>query len=136
LLGLLSPAKRQSDLISRVTFNAALKPQLEVFSNFSASEIFSVIGPFVTAFLNGAKQKELPLKITNPVIFRALFILFPEIAQKVQDKFGKQYSTQNFETVMQPMFASIKPSVLKNPGNSAAAVAGHFLEALKSKFVV
>jgi DGQHR domain-containing protein len=136
LLGLLSPSKKKSDHISRVTFNAALKPLLSVFSSLDSKEVFQITAPYVAAFINGAKAASLPLQTTNPIIFRAMFGVFPEIAEKVQDKFGKAYTVENFRTVMSPMFSSIKPSVLRNPGKSVANLSASFVDALKSKFVV
>jgi hypothetical protein len=34
--------------------------------------------------------------ITKPTVFRAVMMLFPEVAQRVKDKYGKSYTTEHF----------------------------------------
>lgn len=134
LLGLLSPSKKKTDHISRVTFNAALKPHLNSFADLNAKEIFEITAAYLTAFLNGVRRNGHKINITNPILFRAVFWIFPEVAQRVQDKFGKSYSVENFEEIIGPMLSTIKPNVLKNPGSSVTILAKNMSDALKSKF--
>jgi DGQHR domain-containing protein len=136
LLGLLTPSKKKTDHISRVTFNAALKPHLDAFADFSPKEIFEITAAYLSAFINVSKSNGLELKITSPILFRAIFWVFTEVAQRVQDKFGKEYTVQNFESVLSPMLSTIKASILKNPGSSVTALAKIFSDALKSKFIL
>lgn len=136
LLGLLSPSKKKTDHISRVTFNAALKPHLGAFADLSPKDVFEITAAYLTAFLSAAAASGAPLKITNPTLFRAIFGVFPEVAQRVQDKFGKGYKVENFEAILKPMLSTIKPSVLKNPGASVATLSKSFSDALKSKFTL
>jgi len=87
LLGLLSPAKRQGDKISRVTFNRALKPHIEIFANTDAYEIYKALAAYLRAFIGGLKKLKVERAITNPTVFRAAMLLFPEVGQRLVDRF-------------------------------------------------
>ena len=90
LLGLLSSHERLSNKISRVTFNAGLKQILGVFSDADPDTIYPALRSFLSAFVEGAKViKKAPDIITKPTVFRAVMMLFPEVAQRVQDRYGK-----------------------------------------------
>jgi DGQHR domain-containing protein len=134
LMGLMSPATRTSGKVSRVTFNAAVKPLMPVFSDFDANQIYEALRDYIRAFLTGAKVRKIDLDITNPTIFKGILLLFPDVARRVKERYGAQYSEANFTDVMAPMFASMKAVHLKNPGGSHKALRDVLLKALESGF--
>ena len=118
LLGRLSSHERLSDKISRVTFNAGLKQLLSVFADAEPEVIYSALNSFLTSFIAGAKSLKAADAITKPTVFRAVMMLFPEVAQRVKDKHGKVYVRENFDEVLAPMFEQIRPTVLRQPSTS------------------
>ena len=136
LLGLMSAHERTSNKISRVTFNAALKQMLGAFGSADAHDIYAALRSYITAFDAGTKEKKIPDAITKPTVFRAVMMLFPQVAQRVQDKYGKAYSAENFAEVLQPMFDQIKPSLLSNPSKSHRDVHAELSKGLKTSFTL
>jgi DGQHR domain-containing protein len=136
LLGLLSPSRRQSEKISRVTFNRALKPHIDIFANTETYEIYTALAAYLRAFSGGLKKMKVEKTITNPTVFRAIMLLFPEVGQRLVDRFGKKYSSDNFFAVLSPLFDRIKPSSFKNPGGNAENLRKLMANALKSVFTL
>lgn len=136
LLGLMSPAERKKGAVSRVTFNAALRPLLPVLGESDPSEIYDALSAFLSAFIKGADHLKAKNVITKPRVFRAVILLFPDAAQRVKDKFGKPYSIDNFSNVLQPLFKRIKAKLLKKPGNSHKELHAHLSKALKTSFTL
>lgn len=83
LVGLLSPAERKSGKISRVTFNAALKPIFSAFEESDSKRAFEVLSAYTEAWLSGLRDRGQEDQITNPTLFRAIMLLFPVVAEKV-----------------------------------------------------
>ena len=134
LIGLLSPAERKKGLISRVTFNAALKPLVPNIEASGSEEIYSALGAYLGAFIKGADRLKAKNVITKPPVFRAAMLLFTEVAQRVKDRFGKFYTVDNFYEVMRPMFTEINPGNLRRPGNSHKELYAVLSKALKTSF--
>ena len=135
LLGSMSPSKRKKDHISRVTFNAAVKPILNVFGEASSSEIYRVLAAYLTAFTGKVTEKKFEMDISQPIVFRALLMIFPEIAQRVGDRFGKNYTADHFAQVISEMLKGVKQSSVKNASSSASSYAKIFVDGLKSKSI-
>lgn len=135
LLGAMSASKRKREHISRVTFNTAMKPILSLFGEVDDKKIYDVISSYLTALLHEAKTSGLSIDITAPVVFRAMLVIFPDIAQRVRDKNGTNYSSDNFAVILKDMFKRIKPSAAKQVGNSVLAYAKIFTDGLKSKTI-
>jgi len=136
LLGLLSPHERASSRISRVTFNAGLKQLLGVFANSDPETIYVALSSYLSSFIGGAKEIKAPDIIAKPTVFRAVMMLFPEAAQRVQDKYGKAYTRENFDEILAPMFGKIRPSLLKQPSNSQRDLHKALSDCLKTSFVL
>jgi DGQHR domain-containing protein len=136
LLGLVIPAERKKGLISRVTFNAALKPLIPSFGASESSEIYEALSAYVSAFIKGADRHKAKGAITKPPVFRAAMLLFTEVAQRVKDRFGKPYTVDNFYEVLRPMFARISASSLQKPGNSHKELHAALSKALKTSFTL
>jgi len=136
LLGLLSPSERRKGLISRVTFNAALKPLIPAFVGSEPLEIYDALAAYIAAFVRGMDRLKAKGAITKPPVFRAAMLLFWEAAQRVKDKFGKPYTADNFYQVLRPMFAKLPSSRFRSPGNSHKELYVLLSNALKTSFTL
>jgi DGQHR domain-containing protein len=134
MLGLMSPAARSSGKISRVTFNAATKPLIPIFADAEPEGIYVALRSYLRAFLDGAQERKLAPTITNPTVFRAVLMLFPEVARRVKDRFAAEYTVENFSEVLSPMFAELRGTALKKPGNSHRVLYDTLLKALQIDF--
>lgn len=118
LLGLTSSSERRTGKLSRVTFNAALKPIFSTFEDSDSERVYSVLGNYLHAWLSDFRSKEIEAMIVNPILFRALLLLFPAVAERVADRYGDNFSVDNFFEVLQPVFSRTKVSSLRAPGKS------------------
>lgn len=134
LIGLLSPSERRKGMISRVTFNAALKSIDGAFIDASAPDVYSVLNPYLLACLTGLGLHEAQTNIANPAMFKALVLLFPSIAERVADRFGGAYTTGNFEEMLLPLFRRLKKTELPKPGVGHLAMHEHFRKTLAAGF--
>ncbi|GBF58594.1 hypothetical protein PbB2_02280 [Candidatus Phycosocius bacilliformis] len=135
LLGYMSASKRRKALISRVTFNAAMKPILNIFGDATSSEVYVVLSAYIRAFISASLENDMKIEMTQPVVFRSVMAVFPDIAQRVSDRHGKNYSADNFLDVIGPMMHKIKPSSIKNIGNSVSVYSKIFTDALRTKSI-
>lgn len=129
-----SPSSRESKKISRVTFNAALKPILSLFSGKEAFEIFTILNNYFIVFKAGLNNIDCPEALQNSTVFKGVSGFFPIAASKLKDRFGSDYSIDNFEEVLQIMFSKIKPAKIKRPGNSFRSLVEYFELNIKSDF--
>lgn len=136
LLGLLSPAEKASGKLSRVTFNAAVKPLVEVFADNEAEDIYSALACYLRAFLISLEDIKASGVITNPIVFRAIMLLFTDVAQRVQLRYGKSYTVDNFSEVLGPVVAQLKATRFKTPGSSAKALYTDLVKVLRSGFTL
>jgi DGQHR domain-containing protein len=136
LLGLLSSHERASNKISRVTFNAGLKQLLGVFADADPETIYSALKSFLSAFIAGAQNAKAPDVITKPTVFRAAMMLFPEVAQRVKDKYGKAYTREHFDEVLAPMFEQLRPTILRTPSTSQRDLHKALSDGLKTSFTL
>lgn len=118
LLGLMSPHDKKPGLISRVTFNAAVKPLMAPLSGYSNDEKYGILSSYVNAFLSGLSSLDQKTAVSNATVFRGMMGLFPEIATRVADKYGKAYTPDNFAGVLTPVFKKSYAALFKNPGTS------------------
>jgi hypothetical protein len=132
----MSAAARSKGKISRVTFNAAVKPLIPVFGDSQPEQIYSALRSYLRAFLDGARQDEFEVNLANPTLFRATMMLFPEVARRVKDRFGADYSVEKFSEVITPMFGRLKATTLKKPGNSLKSLHDTLLKALQTDFTL
>jgi DGQHR domain-containing protein len=136
LMGLLSPAQRHNGKISRVTFNRALKPNIEIFQSAESIDIYKALAAYLRAFMSGLSKLKAQSSITNPTVFRATMLLFPEVGQRLADRFGRKYTADNFNLVLTPLFERIKPTIFKNPGGNPEALRKSLENTLKSQFTL
>jgi len=134
LLGLMSASSKAKGKISRVTFNSALKFVLNTFEESTPRQAYEILAAYVQAFLYGLKAADSAERLVNPTMFKALMFLFPDVAQRVADRHGRDYSTQHFHEVLEPFFKRVKRSDLKNPGSSHVALHETFQKVLRQQF--
>lgn len=135
LLGRMSPAAKTQGKISRVTFNAALKSHLSIFSSTTTEQSFDALGAYLTAFVENGRALKVEENITKPQVFRAVMLLFGDVAQKVQDRHGKDYSSENFSEALRPMFARLRSSLWKDT-TSHTKLHAQMADALKTSFIL
>jgi len=135
LQGLLSPSDRIKGKISRVTFNAALKPLIGAFAGKEPEEIYAALRGFVAAFISGADKKGAHRAIVKPIVFRAIMQLFPQVAQRVKDK-NATYSVDSFAEALAPMFSRLKAKSLVQPPLSQNVLFSEMSDALRTSFTL
>lgn len=130
LLGLLAPTVKTKGKITRVTFNAAIKPIYNIFGERDTEEIFIFLNSFLKAMITGLKKKGIN-SITKPVLFRAILQIFPHVARLTNGV----YSVDAFSSVLTPLFDGISATKLIK-ADSIKIINDHFLECLNKGFVL
>ena len=114
LLGFTSSSKKAAGKIDRVTFNAGLRPHLSFFEQRDVAYIFAVWNSYFHAVMSGLRNKGATSAIGKKTTFRAFCEVFPDVVQRVQDKFGNKYTADNFSAVTKPIF-TLKSTSFTNP---------------------
>jgi DGQHR domain-containing protein len=136
LNGFLSPAEKRKGMISRVTFNAALRSIRKAFEGAPATDVYNVLNAYLLACRRGLGLHDLDAQIANPILFKALTLLFVNVAERVADRHGGQYTITNFEEVMIPFFRRLKKSDLPRAGLTASTLHEHYAKALSAGFLI
>lgn len=136
LSGLLSPAEKRKGMISRVTFNAALRSIRKAFEGVPAADVYAALNAYLLACRRGLGLHDLDAQIANPILFKALTQLFVNVAARVADRHGGNYTVANFEEVLIPFFRRLKKSELPRAGLTAAALHEYYAKALSSGFLI
>lgn len=134
--GMMAPHESAKGKLTRVTFNAAVKPLLELFAGRSVSEIFSILNGYLSAISTALAQKSTEPLLSKPVVFRAFVGLFPSVAQRVSDRFSGDYSMPNFHEIVSPIFANMPSKKLEAPGTSWVALRDYLEKRLRSKLTL
>jgi DGQHR domain-containing protein len=137
LIGKLSPASKSKNKVSRVTFNNAVSPVAQFFGDRDIDELYSILNCYLKAFLYGFfKENNIEEQLCNSIVFRALFSVFPEVASKLKDRYGPEYTVDNYEFVMSSMFTKISLQKIRKPGNSYKTLATHLSNSMKNNFTL
>lgn len=136
LFALLSPFEKKKGKISRTTFNGALKSISSTFDGTEPEYIYSVLKPYLHAWLsilriNGAEQN-----LTNSTLFKAIISFFPVVAERVSDRYDLEFSVENFDSVLKPVSQKLKKSVFQKPGSSHIELCDIFKNAFHSGFSI
>jgi DGQHR domain-containing protein len=134
LLGLLSPSKKSATKLSRVTFNGAFKPILSVLSSAEKEDVFRITNAFLLAVQAHLRQAECEATLVNPIVFRAIFDVFKQVAQRVKDRFGRDYSPDNFFDVLANVIPAVPKAKFLKPGNSYKELSGRLAKSLTDDF--
>lgn len=135
LLGKLSPFEKSAGKISRVTFNAAMRPLVPAFKLTANEKIYTALSTYLAAFIQGCSSINADDAILDPQVFRAAMRLFTDVGQRVSDRYGRNYSTDAFVEVLRPLFAKAK-SVLRNPSRNATEIYESLSKQLKGTFEI
>lgn len=133
LFGRLTPSKRSKNKISRVTFNAALKSIYPALTSRSSSDIQAILSEYLASvrdqiIRNGGDEDIL----LNSVTFRAIVSFFIQAARRVKDRFGPEYTVENFDSVLAPLFDNIQLGKLS--GTSQAKILDYLDKHFKGEF--
>jgi hypothetical protein len=75
-------------------------------------------------------------KITNPTMFRALFMLFPLVAERVADRTSGKFTVGNFSSVLDPMFLRMRKADLQKLAEGPTALFEAMRKAGTSTFTI
>ncbi len=134
LFGQMSAAARVTGKISRVTFNAALRPVRDVLGENSPEFMYDVLNAYLQAWkptMDKAKAT-----FTNPTLFRAIFLFFPTVVTRVKDKYGDDYTVDRFAEILTPFFARLSKARLRATGGSPIALCEIFKRTLQKGFAI
>lgn len=136
LLGRMTPSEKAKGKLSRVTFNAAVNAVVSsVFSDApDARKIYGVLGPYLHVWGEHLQKLSEPDLIANPTFFRAVLLLFQDVAQRVSDRHDGDYSAENYREVLGPFFAKVKKATLEKPGSSHIELAEKLKTTLRGQF--
>jgi DGQHR domain-containing protein len=135
LYGKLTAAEKVRDKVSRVTFNAAVKPITTIFGDKDAEDVYNILNFYLKAIEIGFRSRSIENKITNPYIFRAIISIFPDAARKVKDKYN-DYTLDNFYHALVYFFDNISISKLNKRLTGHKEITEHFIECLKKDFTL
>lgn len=131
----MSPSKRATSKISRVTFNAAMRSIYRIISSKDALEIYEILSNYLVVFRDGlTKLDGDDKKLVQSAPFKAAVAFFVPVASKLKDRFGPEYSIENFEHVLLPFFDRIKTSRIS--GNSHTKILEYFESHLDTEFTL
>jgi DGQHR domain-containing protein len=136
LRNVLSPAERKKGMISRVTFNAGLRSIKGAFAGAPAEEVYGVLNAYLIACRHGLGLHGIDENIANPALFKALMLLFTNVAERVSDRHGGQYTVRNFEEVLIPFFRRLKKTDLPRSGMTHIVLHEHYAKALSAGFLL
>jgi len=135
LIGKMSPRARKKNLISRVTFYAAIKPLLPLFEDASPLQIFEILSSYYGSVMRQIKAQDMKIDITNPIAFRGITGAFPDVAQRVNDKFGKEYSVEHFDDINKEIYDKLKLATLKAASSSVKAYTAAIQNAMRPRSI-
>lgn len=131
-----SAASREQKKITRVTFNSSFKPLLSLFRGKSADEIYSILNSYFLAFRSGLRDIECEETMLSSIVFKAICGFFPIAASKLKDRYGADYTVDNFHNSMSGMFSRIKPAKFLKPGGSYKSIIEYLEANIKSEFTL
>ncbi len=130
LLGMMARSEKTRDKISRVTFNAGIKPIYNSFGDRDVEEVFIFLNAYLKAMISGLTKRGID-SIRKPVLFKAVMQIFPHVARLANG----DYSVDSFSTVLIPFFDGISVAKIKK-ANTMKLINDHFLECLNKGFVL
>ena len=136
LLGLMSASTRQSNKISRVTFNLALKSTLSVFSTPNSESVYQITNAYVAAFADVLAELGLSGRLTAPTVFRAVMDTFPEVARISAAQHGKSFSKSKFASVISPIADQLTATKFVKAATSVKTLSDLLSKLIKKDFSI
>ena len=130
LLGLMSPSAKAAGKVSRVTFNAAIKPIYNVFGSRDAEDVYEILNAYLKAFMTGLKKKG-KVTVTKPTLFKSIIQIFPQVARLVES----QYTVERFSEALSPLFNSVSTNKIEK-SNSVKTTVKILQDCLNRGFVL
>ena len=131
--GRMSPSEASRTKITRVTFNQAVKPLLQLFSSRPTEQVYEILNSYIWAVSIEIKKRTNVDALAKPVVFRAFMGVFRPVAQRVHDRYGTEYTSENFHSIVLPMFTNMPISKLEKPGSSWTNLKEYLEKRLVSK---
>jgi len=132
LRGRLSAHERRRGFITRVTFNAALRSISRALDGASAEHVYGLLNLYYRVCISGLLMHDAQDNIVNSALFKALTLLFPDVAERVSDRHGAEMTAKKLEDVLLPMFRRLRKSELPKPGAGHHALHEHYRKTLSS----
>ena len=136
MAGYMAPSEAARNKITRVTFNNAVKPLLDLFPGRTSAEVYEILNSYLSAVSTELSKKALNPLLARPVVFRAFLGIFRFVAQRVVDKYGTDYSPDKFQTVIAPIFPNLPMKRLEQPGTSWTALRDYLESRMKNKLTL
>ncbi|NNH20607.1 DGQHR domain-containing protein [Bordetella trematum] len=136
LVGLTSPASKAVGKLTRVSFNAAVRPVLSTFATTTTSVIYPTLKNYLNAFYRGLVAIDARTALVSPTVFRAICEIFPDVAQRVVDRSGTAFDEADFSEVLATLFDRVKPARFKGPPKSPKELASEMQKALRAGFFI
>ncbi|QAX28137.1 DGQHR domain-containing protein [Leisingera sp. NJS204] len=133
LLGKLSPHEKKNGLISRVTFNAALKPLIDFFGEASPEVIYATLNPYYDGVQSAFSAISRDIDFFSPMTFRGMTLVFPEIREKVMYKSEGDLNKRIYHNFLVDALSGQKLAPLKGRQRSYTGIVTLITEALKPK---
>lgn len=104
LIGWTSSTKKATAKLDRVTFNAGLRPHLGLFEGKAIDQTYTIWNSYFAAVMSGLRDKNIEHAIAKKITFRAFCDIFPDVIQRVQDRYRSKYTPDNISSVLKPIF--------------------------------
>lgn len=135
LFGLTSSTKKASAKLDRVTFNAGLRPHLSLFDGKGITYVYEIWNVYFMAAMSGLRDKTIEGAITKKTTFRAFCEIFPDVVQRVQDRYKAKYTADNFHSVLKPVFG-LASANFSSPKSSIQELAGEMKKRFRAGLVL
>lgn len=120
LFGWTSSTKKTANKVDRVTFNVGIRNHLAIFNERPVSYIYDVFNNYFHAIMSCLRAKDVESAIAKKTTFRAFCDIFPDVAQRVLDRFEGDFSIENFSKVIEPIFNIPAQNFLQPPATIQA----------------
>jgi hypothetical protein len=136
LIGMMSPATKVRNKLSRVTFNAAVSSVMDVFAMPDSKNVYRVLSGYLQVWVEHLQSLSGAQWLTNPILFRAALLLFRDVAQRVSDRHGATFTVENFREALEPLFKKATKSTFSKPGHSHKALFETFQKLIRKQFTI
>lgn len=136
LKGLMAPFESEKNKITRVTFNSAVKPLLDLFADRDNDTVYKILNNYIISISAALSKRSTASLLGKPVVFRAVLGLFPIVAQRVADRYSGEYSPSNFAEIIGPIFLNVPIKRLELPGTSWVQLRDYLEKRMRSKLVL
>lgn len=131
LFGWTSSTKKTANKVDRVTFNVGIRNHLSIFNERSVSYIYDVFNNYFHAIMSNLRAKGIESAIAKKTTFRAFCDIFPDVAQRVLDRFDGDFSVENFSKVTVSVF-NLPPQNFSHPSTKIQSLSQEMKKKLKA----